>query len=83
MVQWLKLSLPMQRVQVQALVGEPRSHMPQGQNTKAENRNNSVTNSIKTLKMVPIKNINILKKKKRRGRFKDTEENKRWRQKWE
>ena len=82
MVQWLKLSLPMQRVQVQALVGEPRSHMPQGQNTKAENRNNSVTNSIKTLKMVPIKNINILKKK-RRGRFKDTEENKRWRQKWE
>ena len=45
----------MQRVQVQALVGELRSHMPQGQKTKTENRNNIVTNSIKTLKMVHIK----------------------------
>ena len=48
-------SLPMQGVR--ALTGEPRSHMPQGQKTKTENRNNIVTNSIKTLKMVHIKNF--------------------------
>ena len=33
-VQWLRLPLPMQRVQVRSLVGEPRSHMPHDQNTK-------------------------------------------------
>ena len=33
-VQWLSLCLPMQRVQIQSLVGELRSHMPHGQNTK-------------------------------------------------
>ena len=33
-VQWLSLCLPMQGVQIQSLVGELRSHMPHGQNTK-------------------------------------------------
>ena len=32
-VQWLGLRLPMQRVQVQSLVGELGSHMPRGQKT--------------------------------------------------
>ncbi len=35
---------------------ELRSHMPCSQNTKTENRNNNVTNSIKILKIVHIKN---------------------------
>ena len=39
-------------VLVRSLVGEPRSHMPLG---KTENRNSTVTNSIKTFKMVHIK----------------------------
>ena len=43
----------MQGVQVWSLVGELRSHMPRGQKTKTLNRSNIVTNSIKTLKMVP------------------------------
>ena len=30
-VQWLRLSLPVQRVGVQSLVGELRRHMPSGQ----------------------------------------------------
>ena len=34
---------------------ELRSHMPQGQKTKTQNRSNLVTDSIKTLKMVYIK----------------------------
>ena len=33
-VQWLRLRLPMQGVQVQSLVKELRSHMPLGQKTK-------------------------------------------------
>ena len=33
-VQWLRLRLPMQGVQVQSLVGERRSHMPCGQKAK-------------------------------------------------
>ena len=61
MVQWLRLRLPMQGVWVQSLVRELRSHMPQGQKTKTENRSNNVTNSIQTLKMVHIKK-KILKK---------------------
>ena len=60
-VQWLGLGLPVQKVGVQSLVGELRSHMPHGQRTKTENRNHIVTNSIKTLKVVHIK---IKKKKK-------------------
>ena len=36
--------------------------MPCGQKTKTENRNNIVTNSIKTLKMVHIQKKKILKK---------------------
>ena len=61
-VQWLRLHLPVQGVQVQSLVGELRSHMPQGQKTKTSNRSNIVTNPIKTLKMVHDKKI-ILEKK--------------------
>ena len=48
-------------VQVQSLVWKLRSYMPHGQKTKAENRNNIVTNSIKTFKMVHIqKKINAI-----------------------
>ena len=54
MVQWLRFSLPMQEVWVQSLVRKLRSHMPLGQKTKACNRNNKVTNSIMTFKMVHI-----------------------------
>ena len=62
MVQWLRLRLPMQGVRVRSLVGELRSHMPHGQKTKTSNRISVVTDSIKTLKMVHIKNKKPLKK---------------------
>ena len=62
-VRWLRLRLPMQGVRFRSLVRELKSHMPQGQNTKTQNRSNVVTNSIKTLKMVHIKKL--LKKKKK------------------
>jgi len=38
-------------------IRELRCHMPSSQNTKALNRNNIVTNSIKTLKMVHVKTM--------------------------
>ena len=44
------LHLPMQRVCVRSLVGELICRMPPGQKTKAQIRNNTVTNSVKTLK---------------------------------
>ena len=56
-VQWLRLHLPIQEVQVPSLARELRSHMPRGQKTKTQNRSNIVTNSIKTLKMVHIKKM--------------------------
>jgi len=60
-VQWLRLPLPVQGVQVRSLVRKLRSHMPQGQKTKNINKrrrkSNIITNSIKTLKMVHIKKI--------------------------
>ena len=49
MVQWLRLHLPMQGVQVRSLIGKLRSHMPHGQKPKHKTRN-IVTISIKTLK---------------------------------
>ena len=54
-VQWLRLHLPKQGVQVGSLVWEVRSHMLQNKKLKTQNRRDSVTNSIKTLKMVHIK----------------------------
>ena len=59
MVQWLRLSLPMQGVQIPSLVWELRSRAAKMQNVK---QNNIVTNSIKTLKMVHIKKKKSLKK---------------------
>ena len=58
--------LPMQRVWVRSLIGELRSDMPHCQKIKMENRNNIVTNSVKTFKMVHIlkkffKNANCLR----------------------
>ena len=53
------------------LIGELRSHRPQGKKTKTlKKRRNTVTNSIKTFKMVHIqkKKKKILKKKKRNTR---------------
>lgn len=48
-VQWLLgLCLSMQGMLVQSLVGELRSNMPHHQKNKTENRNDNVTNSIKT-----------------------------------
>ena len=56
MVQWLRLRLPMQGVWIQSLLwGELRSHMFVAKKPKHKNRNNIVTNSIKTLKIVHIK----------------------------
>ena len=54
-VQCLRLCLLIQGVWVQSLVGELRSHMPLGQNTKTWNRSNIVIKSMKSLKMVHIK----------------------------
>ena len=48
-VQWLlRLHLSMQGKLVQSLVGELSSNMPHCQKTKTENRNENVSNSIKT-----------------------------------
>lgn len=49
-VQWFRLRLPMQGVQVWSLVWELGSYMPPGQKTKTWNRSTTVTNSIKALK---------------------------------
>ena len=54
-VWWLRLCLPMQKVRVQSLVGDQRSHVPVTKKPKQRNRSNIVTSSIKTLKMVYIK----------------------------
>ena len=65
-IQWLRLHLPMQEVQVQSLVRKLRSYMPHGQKTRTwpeNNRNNIVTHSIKTLGMVHIKRKKTLTKK--------------------
>ena len=50
----IKTPLLVQGLQVQSLVGELRSHMPLGKESKHKT-NNIETNSIKTLKMVHIK----------------------------
>ena len=55
MVQWLRLCLPMQEVQVPSLAGELRFHRLRGQKNKIKNRSRIVVNSIKTLKIVHIK----------------------------
>ena len=47
-VQGWRFHLPVQGVQVQSLVRELRFHIPRGHKTKAQNRSNIVTNSIKT-----------------------------------
>ena len=58
MVQYLRFCLSMKGVRVQFLVGELTSHMPQGpKKPKTSSRSNTVTNSLKTLKMVHIKII--------------------------
>ena len=48
-VQWLRLRLQIQGLQVRSLAGKLRSYMPRGQKKK-KTRNNIVTNSINTLK---------------------------------
>jgi len=53
-VQGLGFCLPMQGVQFPSLVGELRSHVPLGQKTKTANRNNIVTNLIKTFKKISL-----------------------------
>ena len=68
MVQRLRHHLPMQEVWLPSLVGELRSYMTCGQNSrmlKYKIRSNIVTNSIKTLKIA--QNKEILKKKKKGG----------------
>lgn len=59
---WLRPCFPAQGVHVPPLVGERISHMPQGREIKRKTETITVTNSIKTSKMVHIKNT--LKKKK-------------------
>ena len=52
----VKISLPVQGVQVRSLVEELRSHMPQGQrNQNMNNRSSIVTISVKPLKTFHIK----------------------------
>jgi len=57
-------SLSQDGVQIRSVVGETKCHMPCSQKTKTLNRSDIVTNSIKTLEMVHIKNKrkNTLKK---------------------
>ena len=57
-VQWLRLHFPMQRVWVQSLFGEVRSHMPQGQKKKTKQHCKKFN---KDLKNGPLK-------KKKKGR---------------
>ena len=65
LVQCLRLCLPMQGVWVQCLIGKLRSpHMAWGQETKTENRNNIIANSVKTYKMIHIKRTSKNNKKK-------------------
>ena len=53
MVPWLRL--PSRAGGVGLIPGRgARSHRPRGQETKTQNRNDIITNSIKTLKMVHI-----------------------------
>ena len=55
-VQWLRLLIPMWGGRgLPCPVGEQKSHMPPVGKNKTLNRNNIVTNSIKTLKMVQAK----------------------------
>ena len=54
-VQWLRFCLPMEGVQVQSMVRELRVTCRMADIQNINNRNNIVTNSIKTLKMVRIK----------------------------
>ena len=56
MVQWLELCLPIQGVWVQSLVGKLRFHSLMVKKPK-QNRNNIVTNSIKTLKVVVVQSL--------------------------
>ena len=65
-VQRWRSCLPTQEVQVQSLVGELRSHMPQSQKTKTWNRSNILTNLIKTVKndlhqKIFLKNLQVLR----------------------
>ena len=54
-VQWLRLCLPVQELQVLSLVSELRSHVPASRKTKTDNKNNIVRNSMNTYKMIHIK----------------------------
>ena len=60
-VQWLRVCLPMQGVQVRSLVEELRYHLPQGQKTKTlkkkQNRNSIVNKFKKDLKNAPHQKI--------------------------
>ena len=55
----VKTSLPMHGVWIRSLVRELRSHIPQWQKSKTENRSTILVNSIKTLKMVHIRKKNL------------------------
>ena len=61
MVQWLRLCLPMQKVQVWSLLRELRLCIT-AKNPKHKNRSNIITNTVKALQMVHIKK-NLKKKK--------------------
>ena len=52
-VQWLRLHLPTWGLWVWSQVRELRSHMLHDQKTKTQNRNNTIKNSLKTLKNGP------------------------------
>jgi len=54
-VQWLRLCLPIQGLQVQSLAGELRSHMPHGQKKKKKSQKQYCNKFKKYFKMVHIK----------------------------
>ena len=65
-VQWLRLRLPMQGVQVRSLVGELRSHVPHSQKTKTKQK--QYCNKFnKDFKNGPHQKKKNLKQKKRRS----------------
>ena len=60
-VQWLRVRLPMQGVQVRSLVGELRYHIPLGQKTKTLKKN---IKTLKTLKRKTNKPVLLTNSKK-------------------
>ena len=66
MVHGLRLCLPMKRTPVESLVGELRSHLPQGQKKQNIKQKQYCNKLNKGLKLVHIKKKKKLKKKRKK-----------------